>query len=136
VKEIKVSAAFSSDCVHSHNYYSRFRGDIAQKTLQPLASFLQETSSAYTIDHFSKRTNLVFSAHREALERLGLSRLRDIRVVRKLSSLTSPLSAEVAKTLGLQVPSRLANVPRYPSVQLVPPPPDASFSFAPAASPP
>lgn len=136
VKEIKVSAAFSSDCLHYPSSYSRFRGDIAQNTLQPLASFLQETSSAYTIDHSSKITNLVFSAHREALERLGLSRLRDIRVVRKLASLTSPLSAELAKTLGLQVPSRLAKVPRYPSVQLVPPPPDASFSFAPDASPP
>ncbi|XP_038983390.1 glucan endo-1,3-beta-glucosidase 13-like isoform X1 [Phoenix dactylifera] len=136
VKEIKVSAAFSSDCLQYPSSYSRFRGDIAQNTLQPLASFLQETSSGYTIDHSSKRTNLVFSAYREALERLGRSRVRDIRVVRKLSSLSSLLSVEGAKTLGLQVPSHLAKAPRFPSVPLAPPPPDASFSFPPDASPP
>ncbi|RRT83558.1 hypothetical protein B296_00011197 [Ensete ventricosum] len=122
VREIKVSAAFSVDCLHHHS----------RVTLKPILGFLQESGSAYAIDEPS------FSAHQDAWKRLGISKPKDIRVVResrKLSSLTSPSSSEMPEAVGFQVPSHLAKKPSPPPM-IFPSPPDGSFTFPPDASPP
>ncbi|XP_072981162.1 glucan endo-1,3-beta-glucosidase 12 isoform X1 [Typha angustifolia] len=125
VEEIKVSAAFS-ECFH------KSRTTLPQDTLKPLVSFLEETSSAFIIDQHPHSSDL----HITFLQRLGFSKLRDIRVMkeakpisRKLSSLSSS-----PRPRGFQLPSHLSGQPKAPPL-LDSPPPDATLSFAPDSPP-
>ncbi|XP_072951957.1 glucan endo-1,3-beta-glucosidase 12-like [Typha angustifolia] len=135
VEDIKVSPSFSADCLHYP--YFRFRSDLIQDIMEPLLRFLQENSLAYSVDplpsflHSYDAIEQTLHSHRAALDKLGYSKIKDIRLVRvarpksrKLSSLPFPSFLEPFT----------AKIQRPTPIQFAPVP-DASFSFVPNASP-
>ncbi|PKU59471.1 Glucan endo-1,3-beta-glucosidase 4 [Dendrobium catenatum] len=127
-EEIKVSTAFSSDCLDPLNFYHRFRGVDNRITLIHLLGFLKKNNLPYIIDSSPYLSPLfLYSSHRAALERLGLSGIRDIRVLTAMKPITRKLYSYSSayfpqKPKGL-TPSQFAPVP------------DSSLSFSPYSSP-
>ncbi|KAB1214893.1 Glucan endo-1,3-beta-glucosidase 1 [Morella rubra] len=163
-KEIKVSAAFSSNCLHP--YSALYRDDLAKKVIKPLLEFLQSINSTYSVNSppnfsplYDDTASLVFY-HSEAMEKLGFFELRSINVLvnspkerkpvsRKLSFMESkfvePFPArptplpEIAQSplhssVGYPAPANVAKSPRPPPSQIASPP-SLSFPIAPEMPP-
>lgn len=153
-KDIKVSFAFTLDCLSSNKIYHN--NDL--KMVKPLLEFLQEVNSTYSViphhdfSHFSHKSLSLVSSHFESLKKLGFFYLSNINVMaivtkgrkntaRKLSVVDfSPIgpfpvrpapTPEVAKS-----PRTPSNVPLPPLAQVVSsPPPILSPAFAPEEPP-
>ncbi|KAL9327598.1 hypothetical protein ACSQ67_002601 [Phaseolus vulgaris] len=153
-KDIKVSFAFTLDCLSSNKNYHN--NDL--KMVKPLLEFLQEVNSTYSViphhdfSHFSDKSLSLVSSHFESLKKLGFFYLSNINVMaivtkgrkntaRKLSVVDfSPIgpfpvrpapTPEVAKS-----PRTPSNVPLPPLAQVVSsPPPILSPAFAPEEPP-
>ena len=163
-KEIKVSAAFSSNCLHGYSAF--YRDDLAEKVIKPLLQFLQTTHSTYSVNpppNFSslsdKGVSLV-SYHSESMKKLGFFELKNVILLvtspkerkpmsRKLSSMESKLvdplparptplpsiaQAPLHSSVGYSVPPNVAKHPPAPLAQIASPPP-LSFAFAPEMPP-
>ncbi|XP_010277060.2 PREDICTED: glucan endo-1,3-beta-glucosidase 3 [Nelumbo nucifera] len=153
-KEIKVSAAFSTDCLHPRS--TKFRDDLIQRLIKPLLDFLQNSSSTYTINpppgfslSLSNDANLV-SAHMESMKKLGVFHLNNINVIvpapeekklmsRKLSvihsSAVGPFPARPTPLPEIP-PSSIHSsvgfsVPAHTSKSSLPPPPLAGWASSP-----
>ncbi|KAG9440452.1 hypothetical protein H6P81_020617 [Aristolochia fimbriata] len=89
--EIKVSAAFSSDCLN-------FPDSVH---LKPLLSFLQNSQNSYTItppSHFSPNEALVLaSAHESFVKKLGFSNIPHVNIVVPSNPITRKLSASASE---------------------------------------
>ncbi|KAF8410213.1 hypothetical protein HHK36_002735 [Tetracentron sinense] len=164
-KEIKVSAAFSTDCLNP--YSATYRDDLAERVVKPLLDFIQKSNSTYSINpslDFSpslsdEAINMV-SAHSESMKKLGFFNMKEINVVisspkekkpmnRKLSFMNSKLlDPYPARPTPLPelIPSPIrssigVSVPAHASKTPLPPlvgiapPPSSSFSFAPEGPP-
>ncbi|KAL3526875.1 hypothetical protein ACH5RR_011531 [Cinchona calisaya] len=148
-KEIKVSASFSSSCLHSDS--GTFRSDIAEIYIKPLLSFLNEINSPYLVkppSHsptLSEKNKILLNSHLEALKNLGFFNLNKIHVVvfkgtkepnptsRKLSfildtKITEPLPARPTPLAPANAPTYAAGSPLPPWLGKVSPPP---FSMPP-----
>ncbi|KAK9284370.1 hypothetical protein L1049_023541 [Liquidambar formosana] len=164
-KDIKVSASFSSNCMHP--YSAVFRDEIAETVIKPLLHFLHTTSSTYSVNPppnfspvFDERVSLV-SSHSESMKKLGFFELKNqIKVIiggtkernpmsRKLSFLDSkfvdPFPARPTPLPEI-APSPIHSSIGYPTPANViknplPPlaaissPPSMSFSFPPELPP-
>lgn len=163
-KDIKLSAAFSSDCLHP--YSTSYRDDLAEKVIKPLLEFLQNTNSTYTVNpppNFSPLSDesvTLVSSHSESMEKLGFFSLKNINVLvsgpkqkkpvsRKLSFMESkpvepfperpnPLP-EIAQpplhsSVGYSVPANVAKQPHPPLAQIASPP-SWTYPFAPESPP-
>ncbi|TKY70652.1 Glucan endo-1,3-beta-glucosidase 13 [Spatholobus suberectus] len=154
-KDIKVSAAFSLDCLPLNSV--SYNNDL-KMVLKPLIEFLQEVNSTYSViphssfSDFSDKSLGLVSSHLESMKKLGFFYLNNINVIaivpkgrktiaRKLSvvdfSPIGPLPVrpapmpEIAKS-----PMAHSNVPLPPLAQVVSsPPPMPSSSFAPEGPP-
>ncbi|XP_022740844.1 glucan endo-1,3-beta-glucosidase 1-like [Durio zibethinus] len=161
-KDIKVSVAFSSSCLHQKS--PLFSDDLAKKVVKPLLRFLQNTNSTYSI---SPPPNLssslhesltLLSSHLDFMKRFGSFELTKVNVVvssqlekqiisRKLSvmdsKLVKPHSArptplpEIApstfhSSIGFSGPANVAKKPHPPQYPTASPP---AISF-PVDSPP
>lgn len=79
-KDIKVSAAFSSNCLNPDSVLDR--DDLADKVIKPLLSFLELTNSTYSVNpptNFSPLSDEsagLVSSHSESMKKLGTSKLR------------------------------------------------------------
>uniref|UniRef100_F6HXB6 glucan endo-1,3-beta-D-glucosidase n=1 Tax=Vitis vinifera TaxID=29760 RepID=F6HXB6_VITVI len=79
-KDIKVSAAFSSNCLNPDSVLDR--DDLADKVIKPLLSFLELTNSTYSINpptNFSPLSDEsagLVSSHSESMKKLRTSKLR------------------------------------------------------------
>ncbi|PON66751.1 Glycoside hydrolase [Parasponia andersonii] len=84
-KDIKVSATFSSDCLHPESTY--FNGDFAKRFTKPLMEFLQVTNSTYSLNPPPKfsplpaETMSLVSSHSECMKKLGLFGLNKVNVI-------------------------------------------------------
>lgn len=156
-KEIKVSAAFSSNCLHPYSAF--YRDDLAEKVIKPLLQFLQNTNSTYSVNPppnfspFSDESVSLVSSHSESIVKLGFLEFKNICVLafspkekkpmsRKLSFMESkhvdPLP-EIARSpllysIGYSVPSNIAKKPHSPLSQIASPP-SLSFPLAPEFPP-
>ncbi|KAA8522602.1 hypothetical protein F0562_013037 [Nyssa sinensis] len=147
-REIKVSASFSSNCLHP--YYAVYRDDLADKYIKPLLNFLENINSTYLVNPppnlftLSDETLTLVSSHTESLKNLGIFNLNKINVIisslnerkpmsRKLSFMDSkfvdpfparptPLSP-THSSVGYSVPAYVAKPPLPPLVGTYSPPP-------------
>ncbi|XP_058080854.1 glucan endo-1,3-beta-glucosidase 12 [Magnolia sinica] len=147
-KHIKVSAAFSNDCL-----------DRDGSMLKPLLDFLKSSNTQYLIDpppHFSSSLNEIISlvsSHENHIKTLGfsmsginviISHFRENPIKRKLS-FTEPYPerptpqpvqgppSPIHSSVGFSAPSEENPIP--PSPQIVATSPGGSFSFAPDGPP-
>ncbi|KAG6663107.1 glucan endo-1,3-beta-glucosidase 1-like [Carya illinoinensis] len=157
-KEIKVSAAFSSNCL-LHPYSASYRDDLTEKVIKPLLEFLQSTNSTYSVNPYPKFSPLsdqlesLVSYHSGSMGKLGFVELKNINVLvpspkekksmgRKLSIMDSKLDEplpEMAQSplhssVGYPVPANVAQNPHPPLAQIASPP-SLSFPFAPEKPP-
>ncbi|KAK7367612.1 hypothetical protein VNO80_09627 [Phaseolus coccineus] len=153
-KDIKVSFAFTLDCLSSNKIY--YNNDL--KMVKPLLEFLQEVNSTYSVishhdfSHFSDKSLSLVSSHFESLKKLGFFYLSNINVMvivtkgrknaaRKLSvvdfSPIGPFPVRPAPTPEIaESPMTPSNVPLPPLAQVVSsPPPMPSPAFAPEEPP-
>ncbi|KAK9155094.1 hypothetical protein Sjap_002574 [Stephania japonica] len=150
--QIKVSAAFSQDCLHHHTLISN--------GYRPLLEFLMSSNSTYSIipppppPHFSPLK--LVSLHSKSIKKLGFSKLtKNIDIVippmnraiyfphkpmsRKLS-FVKPFPARptpippLRSTIGFSVPAHIAKSPHPPMSQTAPSP-STSPIFSPADPP-
>nr|XP_010905646.1 glucan endo-1,3-beta-glucosidase 13 [Elaeis guineensis] len=131
LEKIKVSAAFSSNCFH-YSHFSISGGDLKQDILKPLLGFLQDNTLAYSIDsssefsHQPDNDEWVYSIHRVALEELGFSSIRDLRLVKQSSKQESRKLPP-----PFILPSPITPLPPIPFA----PVPKSHFSFVPNGAP-
>ncbi|KAG7993463.1 hypothetical protein I3843_01G005900 [Carya illinoinensis] len=162
--EIKVSSAFSSNCLHPYSAFHR--GNFGEKVIKPLLQFLQSTNSTYSLNphpNFSPLSDesvTLVSYHLQSMRKLGFFELKKINVLvnslkekksmrRKLavteSKFVEPFPArptplpEIAQSplhssVGFSVPSNVAKNPHPPLSQIASPP-SLSFPFAPEMPP-
>ncbi|XP_062101825.1 glucan endo-1,3-beta-glucosidase 12 [Humulus lupulus] len=85
-KDIKVSAAFSSACLHPQSTY--FNGDFAKSFTKPLLEFLQNTNSTYSLHPSPPKftplpaeTASLVSSHSKCMKKLGLFELNKVNVI-------------------------------------------------------
>ncbi|KAK9109705.1 hypothetical protein Sjap_017765 [Stephania japonica] len=149
--QIKVSAAFSQDCLHHHTLISN--------GYRPLLEFLMSSNSTYSIippppPHFSPLK--LVSLHSKSIKKLGFSKLmKNINIVippmnraiyfphkpmsRRLS-FVKPFPARptpippLRSTIGFSVPAHIAKNPHPPMSQTAPSP-STSPIFSPADPP-
>ena len=151
-RDIKVSAAFSSGCLHPESTY--FNGDFAKKFTKPLLEFLHVTNSTYSLNPPPKfsplpaETMSLVSSHSECMKKLGLFELNKVNVIvntpkeinpmgRKLSSLNPALfdpfparpnplpktaDSPLQSSVGFSVPANVAKPPHSPQAQIASPP--------------
>ncbi|XP_059624002.1 glucan endo-1,3-beta-glucosidase 3 [Cornus florida] len=149
-REIKVSASFSSNCLHSSSVLY----------VKPVLNFLEDINSTYLVNpppnlsiQSDETMRLVFS-HSESMKKLGVLNLNKINLIinspeerkpmtRKLSFIDpfptrpTPL-APVSTPIGYSVPSNVAISPLPPLVGTLSPlsPPPLSLPTAPGLPPP
>ncbi|XVF59286.1 hypothetical protein PTKIN_Ptkin07bG0263400 [Pterospermum kingtungense] len=158
-KDIKVSAAFSSSCLHQNS--AIFGDDLAMKVIGPLLEFFQNTNSTYSITppKFSSlhESSTLLSSHLDFMKKFGSFKLTKVNVIvsaqkkkpmsRKLSAMDSKLvkpyparptplpqisPSSFHSSIGFSVPANVATKPHPPQYPTTSPPP---ISF-PSDSPP
>lgn len=98
-QEIKVSASFSSSCMHPNA--GTFRSDIAETHIKPLLSFLQHINSPYLVNPpsnlptLSDNANILLKSHLEAMENLGFFNLKKVHVIVKEAKEPKPTSRKL-----------------------------------------
>ena len=159
-KEIKVSAAFCSNCLHS--YSALYRDDLAEKVIKPLLEFLESTNSTYSVNpppnfpSLSDKGVSLASYHSESMKKLGFFEQKNFNVLvtspkerkpmsRKLSFFVDPFPARptplpniaqspLHSSVGYSVPANVAKKPLPPLAQIASPP-SLSFTSAPEMPP-
>ena len=159
-KEIKVSAAFCSNCLHS--YSALYRDDLAEKVIKPLLEFLESTNSTYSVNpppnfpSLSDKGVSLVSYHSESMKKLGFFEQKNFNVLvtspkerkpmsRKLSFFVDPFPARptplpniaqspLHSSVGYSVPANVAKKPLPPLAQIASPP-SLSFTSAPEMPP-
>lgn len=129
-KDIKVSAAFSSGCLHP--YSASYREDFSEKFIRPLLEFLHRINSSYSVNPFSKVNPLpdeamsLVSAHTKCMKKLGFFELNKINVllitpeerkptIRKLTSLVPKKMIDPFPARPTPLP-KIADSPLHSSV--------------------
>lgn len=154
--DIKVSASFSSSCVHQQS--GRYRDDLGETYIRPLLSFLQNINSSYFVNLPSHlitlpdETESLINSHSKAIQNLGFLNMNKFNVIsiqrakevkfpsRKLSfffpfpSRPTPSAEDNAPTTSPS-PANVAKSPLPPLIGKISPPP-LSLPLAPAAMPP
>lgn len=132
-KEIKVSVAFSQECVHP--FCDIFKNDLAETLVRPLLGFLQFTHSPYSVNPptgLSEREtiNMVFS-HQDSIKHLGFSNLS----VKILSSDKESIRRKLSFTTLEEPPSSPTyTLPFVPAYRNKDPPPPFDHETAPSPS--
>lgn len=152
-REIKVSAAFSSNCFEPNSAVPI--NDLAEKVIKPLIQFLHSINSTYSINlppdfsPLSDETVSLVSSFSELLQNFGSLALNEANVIvtapkqnvpknRKLSNIESkilkPESSQppLHSSIGSSVPSNVAKNPHSPLSHAASPP----LSFPRASLPP
>ena len=159
-KEIRVSAAFSSNCLNTDSVL--YRDDLAEKVIKPLLSFLELTNSTYSVNPprnfspFSDETAGLMSSHSEWMKKLGTFKLRAnviIQSTRESKPRTRKLFVEsfparptplpelspspIHSSVGFSAPTNVAKNPLSPLSPLegTASPPPWTFPFPPESPP-
>lgn len=159
-QEIKVSAAFSSNCLNTDSVL--YRDDLAEKVIRPLLSFLEHTNSTYSVNPprnispLSDKTEDLMSSHLESMKKLGTLKLRVNVIVqstgeskpygRKLfvesfparpTPLPDMSPSPIHSSVGFSAPANVAKNPLSPLPPLegTASPPPMTLPFAPEAPP-
>ncbi|KAH6760209.1 hypothetical protein C2S51_017158 [Perilla frutescens var. frutescens] len=153
-EEIKVSAAFSSDCLDPLS--ESYRADVAESYIKLLLNFLQGVSSPYVVQppHHSLSSSeerfALQQSHSNAMKKLGVPKMNAMNLIvsnarRKLSnSRLNPFPPQPTPIAPAPVthPAFAAGSPLPPLVGFLPPqpnphaPPPLLSQLAPMASPP
>ncbi|RVX23483.1 Glucan endo-1,3-beta-glucosidase 7 [Vitis vinifera] len=132
-KYIKVSAAFSSNCLNPDSVLDR--DDLADKVIKPLLSFLELTNSTYSVNpptNFSPLSDEsagLVSSHSESMKKLGTSKLR-VNVIVQSAKEGKPQSRKLSFMHSNQKPSS-----PLPPLEGTASPPPMTFPFAPEMPP-
>ncbi|XP_057784465.1 glucan endo-1,3-beta-glucosidase 12 [Salvia miltiorrhiza] len=113
-RQIKVAAAFSSDCLDPLS--ESYRDDVGQSYIKPLLTFLQQVGSPYVVNpppEFLR--SAVGESHLKSMKDLGVSEMNVIlsSARRKLSHKVNPFPPRPAPTLAL--PPLVGTLPPQPS---------------------
>jgi hypothetical protein len=136
-KEIKVSAAFSSNCLHPYSAF--YRDDLAEKVIKPLLEFLQNTNSTYSVNpppNFSPLSDesvSLVSSHSESIVKLGFFELKNINVLAFSPEEKKSMSRKLS-FVAYSVPANIAKKPHPPLSQIASPP-SLAIPFAPEVPP-
>lgn len=158
-KEIKVSPAFSSNCLNPD--FTFFRDDLTEKVIKPLLHFIHTTNSTYSINPppkfstLSDKNTIFVSSHLESLKKLGFSTHNKINLLiqspkqakpmsRKLSDIESkiinpyparptplPEISPIHSSIGFSIPAHAAKTPQPSQSHSSYPPPLSLPSAAP-----
>ncbi|OMO56499.1 Glycoside hydrolase, family 17 [Corchorus capsularis] len=150
-KDIKVSAAFSSSCLHQNSAF--FSEDLKEKVIRPLLEFLQRTNSTYSINPPNlsplHESLTFFTSHLDFLKKFGSFELKKVNLIvysqqakrpmsRKLSVMDSKLvkpyparptplpeisPSSIHSSIGFSVPANVARKPHPPQYPTTSPPP-------------
>jgi hypothetical protein len=135
-KEIKLSAAFSSNCLHPYSAF--YRDELDEKVIKPLLQFLENTNSTYSVkpppnfSPLSDESVSLVSSHSESIIKLGFFELKNIKVLaspEERKSMSRKLSF-----ISYSVPANIAKKPHSPLSQIASPP-SLSFPSAPEIPP-
>lgn len=132
-REIKVSAAFSSDCLDPLS--GSYRVDVAETYIKPLLTFLQGVASPYVVKPpqgflpLSEEILVLQKSHRKSMKNLGVSETRAMNVIvsnarRKLSYIdisNSRVTPNPAFAAGSPLPPLVGSLPPQPSSHAPPP---------------
>lgn len=145
-REIKVSAAFSSDCLDPLS--GSYRVDVAEAYIKPLLAFLQGVPSPYVVKPpqgflpSSEEILVLQKSHRKSMKNLGVSETSEMNVIvsnarRKLSYIDTSntrVTPNPAFAAGSPLPPLVGSLPPQPTSHA--PPPEGNLAPTATANPP